>query len=131
MFGGCTAPPPEFSARTQHCDIHHSECAVQFSDGTTLQFSATPRPIPLLKPLQLSLNTSIDNIKEVRVRFVGINMTMPDIPYPMHSTTPGNFTGKGGLGICVFKRMEWEAEVAVTSSSGIYKAYFPFVTVRQ
>jgi hypothetical protein len=86
--------------------------------------------IPPLKPLTLIVQTRDLAVNAVAIDFSGTDM---DMGYNRSSLSPdgaGRFRGEGMLPVCVSPRMDWEAQVLLTTPNGLLAAPFRFDTQR-
>lgn len=113
------------------CDLRKGACHARFPGGQTISFSIEPNHLPLLKPLDLTLQISGLDIDSARLLFVGINMDMGFNSVKLAKTAPGQFIGTGILPICTLRRMQWEARIYLESGNQTWVAKFPFYTERR
>jgi hypothetical protein len=93
------------------CDLHRSACAARLPDGGHIEFSITPRPIPMVQPFQIDVTASGTDIRKVDVDFAGATMNMGYNRPALAQSGPGHFTGQANLPVCVTGRMTWKATV--------------------
>lgn len=113
------------------CNLNQSECLLRLDDGAEVVLSIEPRPIPVLKPLELKVE--IHNLKseKVVVNFKSIGMNMGINKSLMQQTSPGVFSAKGMLPVCVRNRMSWNANLLIQTPKGIISTSFLFDTTRR
>jgi len=95
------------------CDLQRSPCEAALPGGGTVQFSITPRPIPMVAPLQMEVVVAGRTASKVEVDFSGVNMNMGLNRPQLQAVGGGRFGGEGTLPICVTGSMDWQATVLV------------------
>ncbi|MCG6861151.1 MAG: hypothetical protein LJE70_07745 [Chromatiaceae bacterium] len=110
------------------CDLRKGPCEAVFPNGATVAFEMTPRHIPAVQPLELSVRTEGIDARSVAVDFSGVDMYMGFNRMPLDPVGPDSFTGSGMLPVCVRARMTWEAKVLLHTDSGLMAAPFRFDT---
>ncbi len=108
------------------CDLQKQACSAQLSDDGRLVFSILPRPIPVAKPLELSVDIFGLSARQVSVDFAGVTMDMGFNRPQLHAVSAGRFTGAFALPICLTGRMTWQATVLVESERARYAIPFRF-----
>jgi hypothetical protein len=112
------------------CDLRAGACKTRLKDGASVTFSIEPRDIPVVKPLQLSVNLAGISAKSIKVDFSGVDMNMGFNRTKLSSVGEGVFSGQGMLPVCVWDAMEWEAQVLIDSQKGLISVPYRFITVR-
>jgi hypothetical protein len=92
-------------------------------------FTIAPRPIPLVEPLSIKVETNIPAIRAVDVDFSGVDMNMGYNRFRLKPLGDGRYEGEGMLPVCVRSRMSWEAKVMLTMADTVYVAPFRFDTI--
>lgn len=118
------------------CDLRAGPCRARFPDGGTVRLGIEPRSIPVVEPLQLSVQVEGIDASAVEVDFAGTDMEMGFnrvrlLPAPPPPRGGDVFVGQAMLPICVRSRMEWEAKVMLTTPQGLWVAPFRFETFRR
>lgn len=98
------------------CDLHRTPCGAALPGGGSLLFSITPRPIPMVAPLQLEVAVSGLDATRVEVDFTGVNMNMGLNRPELKPLGDGRFGGQGSLPVCVTGAMDWQATVLVETA---------------
>ncbi len=114
------------------CDLQKSDCTLKWPDGE-VTLSITPRPIPLVKPVQISVQLQFPKaeaptVEAVVVDFKGTSMNMGPNNVKLGAEKNNTWTGSGMLAVCIRSRMEWQADVYLQTKQGIIIAPFIFVT---
>lgn len=95
------------------CDLQKSPCRAALPGGGTVQFSISPRPIPMVAPLQLEVAVAGRDARKVEVDFAGVDMNMGLNRPELKAVGAGRFTGEGTLPVCVTGAMDWQATLIV------------------
>jgi hypothetical protein len=95
------------------CDLQRQACAASLADGGRLEFSITPRPIPLLQALRVEVTVTGITPRKVEVDFAGESMSMGYNRSELPATLPGRYAGTVSLPVCVSGSMAWVATVLV------------------
>lgn len=102
------------------CDLHRGACRVALPTGGSLSFALTPRPVPVIAPLEMSVELEGASADRVAVDFAGVSMNMgfnrPGLE-PVVGSEGHRFTGQATLPVCVTGRMTWQATVLVESGA--------------
>jgi len=113
------------------CDLHQGTCSLSLPDLGSVSLSITPRPIPVIKPIQVTVQTQGFAAKAVTVDFNGVNMNMGINHYRLIQQGTEQFVGESILPVCVRNRMSWQADVQVETEKGSYVFPFRFDTFTQ
>ncbi len=117
----------------QSCDLQKSDCSLKWAEGE-ITLSITPRPIPLVKPLQIAVQlksrpeAETKQVQGVTVDFKGTTMNMGPNNVKLIESAPNTWTGSGMLPVCIRNQMEWQADVYLQTEQGIIIAPFIFIT---
>ncbi len=122
----------------QSCDLQKSDCTLKWLEGE-VTLSITPRPIPLVKPIQIVVQLKsrsasepeTNKIQGVTVDFKGTTMNMGPNNVKLTKSAPNVWTGSGMLPVCIRNQMEWQADVYLQTEQGIIIAPFIFLTRKQ
>jgi hypothetical protein len=98
------------------CDLNREACRAVFPGGT-VELAITPRPIPVVKSLTVSVVLRGTDARKVDIDFSGATMNMGYNRLTLQPTEPGRFVGEASLPVCVTGRMEWLATVIVETDS--------------
>ena len=93
-----------------------------------LLFSITPRPIPLLKPLELQVSFNGGAVRKVEVDFTGVNMAMGYNRWQLARSGDNRFSAQATLPVCSSGEMVWEATVLVDTGDSVLAIPFRFVS---
>ena len=121
-----SAPPPgeQRVALDPTCDLHSGPCTLSGPDGVAVTLDVSPRPIPLIQTLTLSVQVEGTPVSVVSVDFAGVDMDMGFNRFLLQARGAGQFNGTGMLPICTRSRMTWEARVLLQHEGKIL--IFPF-----
>ncbi len=95
------------------CDLQKRACAATWPQGGRIEFSITPRPIPLLQALRVEVTVSGVKPAKVEVDFAGETMNMGYNRSELAAVGPGRYAGETSLPVCVSGSMAWVATVIV------------------
>jgi hypothetical protein len=112
------------------CDLRKEHCMATLPSGETVFFSINPKSIPLLEPLTLEVKTKNADISSVMIDFEGVDMDMGSNQAKLTQVTRHQFTGKAILPVCSHQKMEWKANVLLTTKQGVISAPFHFYTLK-
>jgi hypothetical protein len=112
------------------CDLHQGPCATSLPGGGHLELSLEPRPIPVLKPLELQVRATGFRAGSVEVDFAGVDMKMAFNRPRLVPGKDGLFTGEATLPVCVRDQMAWQATVLIESDGRQFAVPFRFETKR-
>lgn len=120
---------PVVSAALSSCDVQQGPCTTLIEGGGPVTLTIAPRPIPLVEPLSLQVETPLAGIRTVEVDFSGVDMNMGYNRFRLKAVADGRYEGEGMLPVCVRSRMTWEAKVMLAMDGVTYVAPFRFDTV--
>lgn len=106
------------------CDLHQGACAAPLPAGGKVSFSLTPRPIPVIAPLEMRVDLEGIAADKVAVDFAGVSMNMGFNRPVLAAAGGGRFTGPATLPVCVTGRMTWQATVLI--ETGQTRIAIPF-----
>jgi hypothetical protein len=98
------------------CNLHRGSCSVTLGSGK-FEISLSPRPIPLIKPVQIEVRTVGVDVRRIDADFAGIGMSMgynrpqllPVGDYIYRATT--------SLPVCITGTMNWEMTLMVDTAA--------------
>lgn len=103
-------------------------CRVLLAESATMEFSLSPRPIPVLKPLQIEVRLDGIEARRIEVDFAGTEMKMGYNRPRLEKGADGIFRGNASLPVCITGRMNWQATVLVETSKEHLAVPFQFET---
>lgn len=110
------------------CELRKGPCDAVFPNGSRVAFEISPRHIPAVERLKLTVSTQSVDAQRVEVDFSGVDMNMGFNRVTLDSIGKGAFAGSGMLPVCVRARMTWEAKVLLHTDKGLMMAPFRFDT---
>ena len=123
-------PKADVSATVEpNCDLHKRACAARLPDGGRIELSITPRPIPMIAPLQVEVKTAGLEATKVEVDFAGVDMNMGYNRPELAPSGSGKFASEAMLPVCVTGKMAWQATVIVETGRQRIAAPFRFNSV--
>ncbi|MCM8599184.1 MAG: hypothetical protein NFW04_11090 [Candidatus Accumulibacter sp.] len=122
------APKSDITLPLSGCDIGRQACVATLPDGGQVEFSIEPRPIPVLKPLQLRATFRGTIASRVEVDFTGSDMRMGyNRPQLVRQDDGRQFAGQTSLPVCITGEMAWDATLLVDSGKSLVAVPFRFV----
>lgn len=112
------------------CDLQRAACSSGLPGGGRVSFSIEPRPIPVLRPVKLTVTVQGAQAKNVEVDFTGIHMKMGYNHPQLQAMGAGRFKGETTLPICSTGGMAWRATVLLEANGKQFAVPFEFVTSR-
>jgi hypothetical protein len=110
------------------CDLRNGACE-QAAVGGSVRLSISPADLPLMKPLQMSVQLRDLDADSVQVAMRGLNMDMGLNMTRLQRAGDDRWQGETILPVCSQRRMEWEAAVLVDGVNR-FEVAFPFHTER-
>jgi hypothetical protein len=123
-------PKTDVALPLSSCNLSQQACVATLPGGGQVGFSIEPRPIPVLKTLELQASFSGSNVRKVEVDFAGTEMRMGynRSPLERQSGSDNRFAGQASLPVCITGGMEWEVTVLVDTGKALVAVPFRFVT---
>ena len=112
------------------CDLHKGECWSDLPSGGQVSFAINPKSIPVLQPLEFTVEIRDINVATISVDLVGINMDMGYNHVNLERMGKNLFKGTSIIPICVRDKMEWEARVFLQKDQTLLMAPFRFYTLK-
>lgn len=97
------------------CDLNKQACAADLPGGARLDLAITPRPVPVVKPLLVSVRVRGMVADKVEIDFTGLSMNMGYNRKNLVADGQGGFGGEAMLPVCISGRMVWQATLIVDS----------------
>lgn len=95
------------------CDLHRAPCTARLPGGGRLEFSVTPRPIPVAAHIEIAVEIAGRSAGRVEVDFAGVSMNMGFNRPTLTAAGAGRYTAQTSLPVCVTGRMTWQATVLI------------------
>lgn len=133
------APPVDTEALPQQqltlqepCDLRQAPCIASDASGRSIRFSIAPNTIPLMKDLLVTVETTgMTNIQTARVTVEGVNMYMGFQYANLQPAGSDKLAGKLVLPVCSMEKMQWKANLEISTDTVRLLAVFPFATMRE
>lgn len=125
--------PPDFmvvGTLNTSCDLRKETCWSDLPTSGKVGFSISPKSIPILTSLELTISTESMKVSTVEVDFVGIDMDMGYNHTKLGKFDSNLFKGSAVIPICVRAKMEWEARILLQTDTGLVMAPFRFHTLK-
>jgi len=110
------------------CDLHLESCFSYFDHNKKLSFSINPKPIPVLKPLELEVQLFNLQASKVKVEIKGLNMDMGSNFSLLKSKGKSIFKGEIILPSCMMETMQWQTKITITTEKETLQSQFYFST---
>ena len=107
------------------CDLQQQACHADLPGGGRIELSLTPRPIPVVKPIQVSVALTGIAARTLEIDFAGVDMNMGYNRLSLVAAGGGRYEGTAMLPVCVTGRMAWRATLVL--DSGQQRIAVPFV----
>jgi len=120
----------ERAAINPECGLSEFPCRVKLNSGGSVQLNISPRPVVVMKPLDVQVELSKVAAKRVVAQFGGVGMNMGINRYIFKQRQDGSYQATVTLPVCIRNRMEWEAEILLETEQGIIVAPFKFETFK-
>lgn len=116
------------------CSLSTAGCPAPLPGGGEVRLEITPRPIALMRPLQVTARVAGQQPAALWVDIVGINMEMglnrAQLLPSKAMDSPGVWAGELLLPLCSERRMQWEARLLLEDVGGRWVLPFRFETAR-
>jgi len=110
------------------CDLQKSACIAALPQGGRLEFSVSPRPIPVPRPFRVEAAVSGITARKVEVDFAGETMNMGYNRSELAALGAGRYAAEVSLPVCVSGGMVWRATVVVETDGQRIAVPFRFET---
>lgn len=110
------------------CDLRRQSCAVTLPGGGRVEVGSSVRPIPLVKPFEITVDAQGVAPGRVEVDFAGIEMNMGLIRPLLAERAPGRYAAEVTLPVCITGQMEWQATVLLETAGERIAIPFRFQT---
>jgi hypothetical protein len=100
------------------CDLHRGPCRSGLPGGGSLSLEIAPRPIPVVRSLQVRVRLEGIEAARVEIDFAGVSMDMGPNRRPLAAAGGGLYQGEAALPVCVSGRMQWRATLLVDTAQG-------------
>lgn len=119
-------PRTDIALPLSSCDLGKGSCTIELPRGGSAEVEISPRPIPALKPLQVSVTVRGRAANKVEVDFAGVDMQMGYNRPQLARGSDGRFSAQANLPVCVTGSMPWQATVMIDTGSSVIAAPFRF-----
>ncbi len=114
------------------CKLQNQVCSTSLNSATEVDFEISPKNPDPTGLLYLNVDLKGMNPDSVKVRFEGKSMNMGPLEYELEkqdsNAAATQFSGKGGLSVCVLGVMEWDVIVSIQQGSELYDVPFEMET---
>lgn len=99
---------------TEGCDLNRQACSARMPGDTGhVELSLSPRPLPVVKPLQVVATLNGIDASKVELDFSGVDMEMGYNRMTLKPDGQGHFVGQAMIPVCVTGRMLWRATLMI------------------
>jgi hypothetical protein len=119
-----------FVKQSKTCDLHKEACSVTLKDGSVVTLSISPRPIPLMKPITLHVETKNIGLEKLDLKVFATNMNMGLIEKPIKRVKKDNYKAVITLPTCIVGGMIWNVNIIANKPSKSVGAVFEFQTTK-
>ena len=95
------------------CILHKQACHANLPGGGRVELSITPHPIPVARPLQVSVTISGLVANKVEIDLAGVDMAMGFNRKTLAAESAERYIGDTILPVCVSGRMAWQATLVI------------------
>ena len=117
-----------FAKQEKNCDLHKEACSVTLQDGSNITLSIEPKPIPLMKPIELTVKTKDINLDKLDLKVFATNMNMGLIEKSLKKVNKNRYEGKITLPTCIVGNMIWNVNIIANKPTKSLGATFEFQT---
>jgi len=107
------------------CDLHTQACHADIPGGGRIELSLTPHPIPVMKPVQVSVSITGIEASTLEIDLAGVDMNMGFNRKTLVAAGDGRYTTETILPVCISGRMAWRATLVV--ETGRRRIAVPFL----
>ena len=117
-----------FIKQNKNCNLHKEACSVTLQDGSHITLSIEPKPIPLMKSIELTIKTKNINLDKLDLKVFATNMNMGLIEKSLKKVTNNTYKGKITLPTCIVGNMIWDVNIIANKPTKSLGATFEFKT---
>ena len=115
------------------CKLERQPCSAKLPSGAEIEFEISPKNPEPTESLYLTARLKNINPDSVRVAFDGKTMKMGFLEYELEKEVSPNsdvvqYTGNGGLSVCIIGTMEWIVLVKLVEDDNSYEIPFEMET---
>lgn len=115
------------SIQALKCDLNQGECKALSAQGQSISLQLTPRPVPILKPIQIEaqLQGFLAKPEQIQVVLEGLNMYMGmQRAWLKPSANNDQYTGTLQIPSCQEHDMQWKVTLLLPPRSSVERAEF-------
>ncbi len=132
LLAGCSLSGTDGTVlpMVKDCNLHRQACTL--TDGNRrITLNIAPKPIPVAKPLTVTVTLHGIKAKKVQLDISGINMYMGYNRVDLHPVNETTWQGRAILAFCTNEKMIWRVTVLITTPDDqLIQAPFQLVTER-
>ena len=107
------------------CDLHTQACHADIPGGGRIELGLAPHPIPVMKPVQVSVSITGIDASKLEFDLAGVDMNMGFNRKTLVADGEGRYSTETILPVCVTGRMAWRATLVI--ETGRRRIAVPFV----
>jgi len=119
-----------FTKQNKNCHLEKGACSIVLKDGSDITLSITPRPISVMKPIEIAVKTKGINLDSLKLKVYATNMNMGLIEKSLDKTAENSYKGKITLPSCIVGNMIWNVNIIANKPTKSIGATFEFKTGR-
>jgi len=99
------------------CDLNEQPCHADLPGGGSIELTLAPRPIPVVKPMRVTVAISGLPVQKVEIDFAGVTMNMGLNRLTLGADGDGRYVGEATIPVCITGRMTWRATLMLETDS--------------
>jgi hypothetical protein len=112
------------------CNLGDAACRHATPDGGMLLLDISPRPVPLMQAVGVSVRATDTSLVPAYVEITGLNMEMGVNRVPLRRDADGTWVGETIIPVCSQRHMQWQAALFLKDEGGLYRLNDEFDTLR-
>jgi hypothetical protein len=112
------------------CDLTEGDCKHAMPDGGSVVLRMSPRPVPLMHPVRISVQALDTTLLPAYLEITGLNMNMGLTRVPLQQGADGAWIGETIVPVCSRRHMQWQAALFLRSGRRLYRLNDEFDTLR-
>jgi len=112
------------------CDLGEGPCKHALPGGGQLTVELTPRPVPLMETVRVSVEVAGTAMLPSHIEITGLNMEMGVNRVALEPTSETRWEGETIIPICSQRQMHWRSALLLQSGSELRRIDDEFYTLR-
>lgn len=118
-------PKADLTVTPEPCDLNKQACRVPLPIGGDVEVEISPRPVPVIRPMTVSVAVTGVQVDKVEIDFAGATMNMGLNRGVLAGSGDGRFRGEATIPVCITGRMTWRATLMI--DAGRQRIAVPFL----